>query len=272
MPTGSGEVDGNVRSMSALVGRRLREWLVSVEQVWIGWSLAPPDRVLAAASWRPDAPATYCRRCGGSVGGGEQTPDGCGSCRGHSVLTDRVVRLNAYREPMREWVRAIKYRCWAEMADSLGRRLGIVLASALCDDTCFDARRTIVVPMPMPWQRRLYRRIDHAGLIAEAAAAVLHVRVHQLLTVSNGPPQVSLSASRRSRRAVRIRLRAGSPRLDDVAVVLIDDVRTSGGSLNAAARLLRRLGPRRVVAGVLAVTDGPSRRGGDDLPSFTSGH
>ncbi len=248
--------------------RRLREWLVSVEQAWIGWSLAPAARVLTAASWRPDAQATYCRRCGGSVGAGEQTPDGCGSCRGHSVFTDRIVRLSAYREPMREWVRAIKYRCWAEMADSLGRRLGI----ALRDDACFDTRRTIVVPMPMPWQRRLYRRIDHAGLIAEAAAAVLRVRVHPLLTVSNGPPQVSLSASRRARRAVRMRLRAGPPRLDGVVVVLIDDVRTSGGSLNAAASLLRRLGPRLVVAGVLAVTDGPSRRSGGDLPSFTSGH
>jgi len=158
------------------------------------------------------------------------------------------------------------------MADSLGHRLGAVLASAMRDDACFDARGAIVVPMPMPWQRRLYRGIDHAGIIAEAAASVLRVRVHQLLTVSNGPPQVSLSASRRSRRAVRIRLRAGSPCLEGVAVVLIDDVRTSGGSLHAAARLLRRLGPRRVVAGVLAVTDGPARRGRDDLPSFTSGH
>ena len=126
---------------------------------------------------------------------------------------------------------------------------------ALRDDACFDARRTIVVPMPMPWQRRLYRRIDHAGLIAEAVARVLRVRVYPLLTVSNGPPQVSLSASRRrSRRAVRMRLRARLPRLDGVVVVLIDDVRTSGGSLNAAARLLRRLGPRLVVAGVLAVS------------------
>lgn len=255
-----------------MMGRRLREWLVSVEQAWIGWSLAPPEGVLAAAPWRPDAPAAYCRRCGGSVGDGEQTPDGCGSCRGHSVLTDRVVRLSAYCEPMRGWVRTIKYRCWAEMADSLGHRLGAVLASAMRDDACFDARGAIVVPMPMPWQRRLYRGIDHAGIIAEAAAAVLRVRVHQLLTVSNGPPQVSLSASRRSRRAVRIRLRAGSPCLEGVAVVLIDDVRTSGGSLNAAARLLQRLGPRRIVAGVLAVTDGPSRRDRDDLPSFTSGH
>jgi len=253
---------------------QLREWLVSVEQAWIGWSLAPPQRVLAAEAWRADAPEAYCHRCGGSVGAGESTPQGCGSCRGHSIGTDRVVRLSAYRASMRNWVRAIKYRGWAEMAACLGERLGMAVGSALRDDDCFDARRTVVVPMPMPWQRRLYRGVDHARLIADGAAGVLGVPVRQLLAVGNGPPQVSLSsAGRRTRRGARMRVRprAAGLRLSEVVVVLVDDVRTSGGSLNTATRLLRRLGPRRVVAGVLAVTDDPSRRYGANLPSLTQG-
>ncbi len=243
---------------------RVRKWFVSVEQAWVGWSLAPPEHVLAEASWRPDTVGSYCRRCGGSVGAGEQTPDGCGSCRDHVVLTDRVVRLGAYRDPMRGWVRGVKYRAWAEMAECLGRRLGDRLCNALNDDGLLDVSRTIVTPIPMPWQRRIYRGIDHARLIAESAAAAMRVPVLQLLSVANGPPQVSLSTSRRSRRGVRMTLRARSVRrLKDTIVVLVDDVRTSGGSLNAAARLVRRLGPRRVVAGVLAVTDDPARQGRD---------
>ena len=253
---------------------RIREWLVSVEQAWIGWSLAPPARVLAAENWRADAPASYCHRCGGSVGAGEHTQEGCGSCRDHTVRTDRVVRLSAYRALMRDWVRAIKYRGWADMAASLGERLGVAVAEALNNDGGFDVDRTVIVPMPMPWQRRLYRGIDHARLIADGAAAAMGVPVRQLLEVGNGPPQVSLSsAARRTRRAVRMRLRprAARLRLAEVVVVLVDDVRTSGGSLNTATRLLRRLGPRRVVAGVLAVTDDPSRRDPANLPSLTQG-
>jgi len=242
---------------------RIREWLVSVERAWVGWSLAPPERVLAEAAWRPDAPGTYCRRCGGSVGTGEQTPDGCGSCRDHVVNTDRIVRLDAYRDPMRAWVRAIKYRAWAEMAECLGRRLGDRLHRALRDDGPPDMSRTIVMPIPMPWQRRLYRGIDHARLIAESAAEAMGVPVVQLLAADNGPPQVSLTSARRSRRGVRMTVRSGIAldSLRDAVVVLVDDVRTSGGSLNTAARLVRRLGPRLVVAGVLAVTDDPARRG-----------
>ncbi len=241
---------------------RVREWLVSVERTWVGWSLAPPERVLAEAAWQPDAPGTYCRRCGGSVGTGEQTSDGCGSCRDHVVNTDRVVRLDAYRDPMRAWVRAIKYRAWAEMAECLGRRLGDGLYRAVRDGGAPDMNRIVVTPIPMPWQRRLYRGIDHARLIAESAAVAMGVPVVQLLAADNGPPQVSLTSARRSRRGVRMTVRSGiaSGSLRDTVVVLIDDVRTSGGSLNAAARLVRRLGPRQVVAGVLAVTDDPARR------------
>jgi predicted amidophosphoribosyltransferase len=166
------------------------------------------------------------------------------------------------------------------MAESLGRRLAGALRGALRDDGVLDLDRTVVTPIPMPWQRRIYRGIDHARLIADSVAAEMGVPMLQLLGSANGPPQVSLSASRRLRRGVRMTLRpaAASHGAGGAVVILIDDVRTSGASLNAAARLVRRLRPSRIVAGVLAVTDDPSRRGlepgGDplsvDLPRFTN--
>ncbi len=111
--------------------------------------------------------------------------------------------------------------------------------------------------MPMPWQRRLYRGIDHARVIAGGVAAELDAPLLSLLARANGPPQVSLRATQRSRNAGRMRRqrRAHLLPLDGHTVVLVDDVRTSGASLEAAARLIRRLGAGRVVGGVLAVAD-----------------
>jgi predicted amidophosphoribosyltransferase len=150
------------------------------------------------------------------------------------------------------------------MADALGRRLGAAWARRQERLGGLDPDLTVVVPMPMPWQRRLYRGIDHAGLIAAAVAAELNVGLLAALAKANGRPQVSLPAGQRARGSagLRLRRRAGRVRLDGVQVILVDDVRTTGASLRAAGRLLRRLGPQRVQAAVLAVTDDRSRMTG----------
>jgi predicted amidophosphoribosyltransferase len=245
----------------ALAVRRVRDWLESVERTWLGWTFPPPRVVLAEAGWAPDDDRRYCPRCGASAGPGEVTATGCATCRGVPVPTDDLVRLGAYAGPLREWVRAIKYRGWAEMADALGRRLGAAVARRLDRHGGRDGGLAVVVPMPMPWQRRLYRGIDHSRLIAAGVATELGVPLFDALAKRNGPPQVSLPAGNRARGGGGIRLRrwARRTRLDDVRVVLVDDVRTSGASLRAAARHLRPLGPRRLLAAVVAVTDERAR-------------
>jgi predicted amidophosphoribosyltransferase len=239
----------------------LRAWVVAVERSWLGWSFAPPDRVISSIGWRPDAPGAYCGRCGGSVGPGEATGAGCSACRGRGVPHDGIVRLGSYSGPMVEWVCAIKYQRWGEMAETLGALLGAAISARLDAAGGWNPARTLVVPMPMPWQRRIYRGIDHAGLLAAAAAERMRAVCRALLTVENGPPQVSMARAMRGRRqaAMRLRRRAAGLSLEGVDVVLVDDVRTSGATLGAAARLLRALEPRRLLAGVAAVAE-PGRR------------
>ncbi len=237
---------------------RIGAWLEAVEETWLGWSFPPAARALAEAGWSPDRCGDYCPRCGTSAGRGELTAGGCGSCRGRPAAADAVVRLGAHARPLREWIHAIKYRRWAEMAALLGRRLGEALAAS----GAIDAAAAVVVAVPMPWQRRLFRGVDHAHLIAGGVAARLGAPLLRPLVAANGPPQVGSSLIRRRRRRARLRLKRSwrEVRLEGRPVVLIDDVRTTGTSLAVAARLLRRLGPPSIVAGVVTVADDPARR------------
>jgi predicted amidophosphoribosyltransferase len=172
---------------------------------------------------------------------------------------DAVVRLGAYTDPLRQWILAIKYQRWSDMAELLGRQLGV----ALIESKLLDASRCVVVPMPMPWQRRAYRGIDHALAIAGATAAELRAPLLRVLAAANGPPQVGLSPTdrlRRGGRGIRLRKRLGGWGLRDLQIVLVDDVRTTGASMQRAARHLRRVRPASVIAAVLAVSDERARR------------
>lgn len=239
---------------------RVAVYLDTAADHWLGCPLPPAEQVIADAGWEPDEPAAYCGRCGDSVGPGEAGPSGCGSCRDKPAIADAVVRLGPYSGELRRWVLAIKYhQRWAEMAEALGQRLGEAIAAS----GVVDPRRAVVVPMPMPWQRRLYRGIDHARLIASAVARRLDAPQAGVLAKALGPPQVSRSPSLRARagaRGLSIRRRLGGWDLAGLHVVIADDVRTTGASIRAAARLLRRLKPQRVVAAILAVSDAAARR------------
>lgn len=259
--------------MKGLSWTALRDQLEAIEEAWLGWSFPPTRRALADAGWRPDAPQRYCHRCGGSVGAGEVTPAGCGLCRGSPPVADAVVRLGPYEGRLREWVRAIKYRGWSEMAEALGHLLGRAIRARL--DAGASKADLVVVPMPMPWQRRMYRGIDHARLIAAGAARRLEAPLLPMLSHDNGAPQVAVTATRRRRRGGRFALsrRARRLSLEGFTAILVDDVLTTGASLRRAARLIRRTGPVHVTAGVLAVTDDPGRRvrGPDGGPGEAAG-
>lgn len=256
---------GTMPAMAAgrLFRRRIGDAAVHLDAVadyWLGSALPPAGRVIADADWERDEPEAYCRRCGDSVGPGEVSPTGCGSCRGKPPLADGIVRLGSHTGELRRWILAIKYRPrWTQMAELLGRHLG----DAFAESGLIDPSRAIIVPMPMPWQRRLYRGIDHARVIAAAVAGRLKVPLASVLRKANGPPQVSQPSSLRARsgaRGLSIRRRLGGWDLAGLDLVIVDDVRTTGASIRSAAHLLRRLRPRRVVAGVLAVSDAAARR------------
>lgn len=236
-------------------------WLDAVVEAWFGYSRPAPLRLIEDEAWSPDPADAYCPRCGETVGQGEVTDGGCGACRDHRLRIERTVRLGSYEPPLATWINDFKYAGWAAM----GRHLGTRLAESV--SRIPELRSTgevIVVPMPMPWQRRLYRGVDHARIIAEPVARAVGGALMPILTRRNGQPQVGRAAGQRKRSGragLGVRWIPGGWDLSGATVVLVDDVRTTGASLEAAGRRLHGIGAQHVVAATLAVTS-PHRRSG----------
>jgi ComF family protein len=241
--------------------RTAMDQLDRAARFWLGTSRPMVSEVLDASAWEPDQPCDYCPHCGSTVGPGERTIKGCTSCRNRSErrIGDGIVRLGSYAGDLSEWIKATKYLPWHEMGDALGRKLGYqVRRSGLV-----DVKLAIVVPMPMPWQRRVFRGIDHSRVIAQAAAREMSSVVVPMLSRANGPTQASLEPGQRranADRGLRLRRRFGGWPIDGMEIVLVDDVTTTGSSLRAAIRLLKGLKSAKVVAAVVAVSDETARR------------
>lgn len=195
------------------------------------------------ASVRPPAPP-LCARCGRPLPA--STPSVCVDCAaGHGPRhLDAARSCAAYEGAVRNAVLALKFRGQRRVA----RPLGELLAS--------DARRAgwrpdVVVPVPLHRDRRRARGYNQAELLARACARRLGVPCATALMVRARAtrPQVGLAAvDRRANVAGAFGLArpwdvAG---LADKRILLVDDVLTTGSTLDAAAEALRAVAPAAV--------------------------
>ena len=249
------------RAHTGAVAVLLRE-LQAVMDELLGAGLPAPADAMAGAGFVPDAPWSWCARCGGALADAGLRVHGAARCRRDACAAprrdgapDRVVRLGAHDGPLRAWVVDVKHASWEAMGETLGSMLGRQLRA--CGAVTTAGEDAVIVPVPSPWLRTRARGIDHAGCIAAAAARELRVPCVRALRQRLGGTQVDASArsDRLARRARFIARASASARLAGRHVVLVDDVRTTGATLAEASQVLRSLGVARITAAVLTVRE-----------------
>lgn len=197
-------------------------------------------------------PQPSCTVCGRPVAGQMPSDGRCGRCRNRTW--GRVVSVWSYQPPLDAVLMALKFR----RLDYLGTHLGRAMA-ALCGPRLRECE--LVVPVPLYWTRRLGRGYNQATAIARPLAAVLGLPLrHALRRRRPTPPQSRLP---RAARAANLRGAFALVRAADCRgrqVLLVDDVTTTGATLEAAARCLRRGGVEAVVAITAARTPEAAHR------------
>jgi ComF family protein len=119
----------------------------------------------------------------------------------------------------------------------------------------------VVVPVPLHRARLALRGYNHAALLAAPVARALGARFAPgaLVRTRDTPAQASLGRDARWRNVERAFMaRPGARHLAGERVLVVDDVRTTGATLDACAIALRDAGAAEVTTLVLAVADGAS--------------
>ena len=186
----------------------------------------------------PKLEGPRCRGCGEALD--DPLTDLCLACGTRERGLDRFIALGPYSGGWDRLVRALKF----ERERAVGRWLSGRMAAKL-RRSGLASEVDLVTFVPMTSADRRARTFNQAGLLARGVARELDLPVVGLLEkVRRTRPQSRLPAAERRtnlREAFRL-LRFGTER-----ILLVDDICTTGATLEACARELKRGGYRSVV-------------------------
>ena len=174
----------------------------------------------------------------------------CGGCLAGRHRFDATLALADYAAPISGMIAALKFQGRRDIGYAFGRLLA--RRAARLSEPGFDA----LIPIPVAPQRLRGRGYNQAEEIARGIAAGLDspVLARHLVRSRDGPAQHDLPlAQRRSGIRGAFALRMPLPGATR-CVALVDDVMTSGATLDEAAAVLKRAGVERVVNLVAART------------------
>jgi len=183
--------------------------------------------------------APFCQKCSEPFEGSITDTFTCANCAHRAIYFEAAVAAYRGRDIVRQIIHEFKYGRQIHLRHLVARWLH----AALDDERLCGLRFDVIVPVPLHPARQRERGFNQACLLAELLSAQTSIPAKPLLERTRyTTTQTALDRSERMENlhnAFRLRKNAD---VRGLRVLLVDDVLTTGSTLNECARVLKHAG------------------------------
>ena len=198
----------------------------------------------------------YCYCCGhpftettGVKFAKKQICGNCASAKKHHFSLQRSAFV--YDENSKDLIIDFKFHDKTSAAEVLANMLFVAGKDIWAENPDY------LIPVPLHKKRLHKRRYNQSALLCKylSRKCLVEVDYFSLERVVNTVPQVSLTGARRRNNLKKAFALSSAEKLKGKSVVLVDDVKTTGSTLNECAKILRKAGVKNIYSLTLAQTD-----------------
>ncbi len=193
--------------------------------------------------------APFCHKCGKELRDSRAVL--CHDCQNREHVYDRGMALFAYKS-VSDSIYRFKYRGRQEYAAYYGERIAAMLGSRI-----LALKPDALIPVPIHESKRKARGYNQAELIAMEVGKLLNIPVEAeyIKRVRNTTPMKELSAQERQNNLKKaFKICRNDVKLN--TAILVDDIYTTGSTIDAMAKELRLAGVKHIYFIALAIGEG----------------
>jgi len=194
-------------------------------------------------------PPAHCRYCGRPFDTMVPSVHVCARCRKKKPIYDQALAAGLYEGALRSAIHRLKYSGRPELA----RPLAAFMAGRL-GPPFFPPQVDLILPVPLHRKRLRERGFNQALLLARKLFHEYQplIRFDLLLRTRWTEPQVNLKGPERLANVRRAFALSDPAAAKKRSVLLMDDVYTTGATVNECARVLKKAGAAQVLVLTLA--------------------
>lgn len=182
----------------------------------------------------------FCLKCGRRIT--DEGEEYCSSCRSDAFAFDAGRCTFVYHSGIGEAIKWVKEEGTREFVEFFGKA-----AAERHGSFIEDIRPDAIVPVPMDRRKERMRGFNQAELIADSLSRHINVPVKKLLIKSGKTKdQKKLNRQQRAQNLSKAFTADSSVKEIPERVLLTDDIFTTGSTVNACARALKKIGVKKV--------------------------